>query len=247
MRKAYIILFIAIAASLTLACKSETDDAVKNALVCAAGVFDNPRLNRSEYAESLKMCGYDTNRYERLMMELASSDLTNSLSVEKNLTASMLRRIGEVGTTNSLPFLYECATNPVVGDVAVLSAIRIDGISSNVVSAIRRYLNLDEAKISDRAMCCSYLFEYYPCVANAPQSDKLNLAACVSGFAGNAYFCTRDIDVGIMSLDPSYQYSRRRLAVARSQIKLPLLPYGTNYVSGVIAELVAYPESSLSD
>ena len=159
---------------------------------------------------------------------------------------NMLRRLGEFGTTNSLPFLYECATNPVVGYEAVLASVKISGITEDNIDAIDGFLSLGDVSISDRVSAIEHISKE-PAVLSASIACRTNLAAHAIGFAHGAYVWTKAMDESVIRLDPTYRYSRRRLGVMRSLQNLPLNDYATNHVESVINELVAYPESALGD
>ena len=74
------------------------------------------------------------------------------------------------------------------------------------------------------------------------------------------------VDVGLCEADPSYKYTKRRLAALRSyeanvseyfnslsdtaesyQRRVLVFSYQTNYLANAINELVAYPEANLPD
>ena len=71
----------------------------------------------------------DTNRLARLICELAQTN-------DSKIATMMTRALGEYGTPAQLPFLYSCATNPVLGRTAVESVLRVEGVTSNSIVAV---------------------------------------------------------------------------------------------------------------
>ena len=55
------------------------------------------------------------------------------------------------------------------------------------------------------------------------------------------------LDRNLVSTDPSYRFSKRRLAVMRAVSVKTLNDYQANYVTNAINELIAYPEADLPD
>ncbi len=204
----------------------------------------------------------DTNRLARLIVELAQ---TNDMKV----ASMMIDALGEYGTSAQLPFLYSCATNPVVGEEAVNAAMRIEGVNSNSLAAVQSYLlttngfplmNRDYRTIMCRNVVKKVfsgdgLSDYRPFVLDIAHR-----------FAEDVNMKPKSLDMLLVSVDPGFRYTKRRLAILRSakarlderiqswntnDVKFAteahIYEIQTNYLANAINELVAYPEANLSD
>ena len=199
------------------------------------------------FSSAYRMSGPNSERFARILGEYSIANL----GVENGFRSRLaIESIGKYGTTNSLPFLYSCATNPVCGDCAIKSIIAIEGVTSNSIAAAQSYLSNTNAFSSETeeryAEVCkqivtstfgsdSYL-AYRPCV----------LAAALD-FARNVNTMNVGVDGALIQADPTYRFSKRRLSVMRgAQLRL-VNEVQSNYVSNAINELVAYPEAELPD
>ena len=153
-------------------------------------------------------------------------------------------------TRESLPFLYSYATNAVYGAKALKAVFAIDGVNSNSITAIQNYLLLTNSLPNnlshDRSeLCNGLLHEVF-----ATQELVPFRAGCLSmmiDFAQTRNSGHIRIDDSIQSVDPSYRFSKRRLAVLRSAQNRCANAYQFAYVTNAINELVAYPEANLPD
>ena len=162
----------------------------------------------------------------------------------------MIDELGKYGTTAQLPFLYSCATNPIIGDRAVRSVLNIEGVTSNSIDIAQRYLMstnvFPRAKQHDRSLVCEEL------LTRVFESDDLSpfRPLCLSNaldFAQNVNTMHISLNDAIIAADPTYQYSKRRLAVMRAAQNRCVNQGLYNYVTNAINELVAYPEANLPD
>ena len=191
--------------------------------------------------------GSDNDRFSRILGEFAIENygLKNGLA-----SRWAIDKIAQYGTTNSLPFLYSCATNPVCGDCAIKSIIAIEGVTSNSIAAAQSYLSNTNAFSSETeeryAEVCKQIVSstfgsdsyvaYRPCV----------LAAALD-FARNVNTMNVGVDGALIKADPTYRFSKRRLSVMRGALLRLVNEVLSNYVSNAINELLAYPESELPD
>ena len=185
----------------------------------------------------------DTNRLARLICELAQTNSTE-------ISSMMIDELGEYGTPAQLPFLYSCATNPIVGDRAVKAALRIDGVSSNSVATLQRYLcftNVVTTKtVYEKAVACR---DFLGALSESSASPDLKGSAIlvVRGYASDISTGVSMIDTALVDADNTYRHSKRRLADLRAAYPRCFNEYQTNYVTNAINELVAYPEANLPD
>ncbi len=204
----------------------------------------------------------DTNRLARLIAELA---MTNDMRV----SSMMVDALGEYGTIAQLPFLYSCATNPIIGDRAVKTILSIEGVSSNSISVVHDYLFQTNwfpfPKAEDRSRVCEDLVSlvYATSSLSTYRPDVYSMAL---DFESNVNLVPNVLDAKLLSVVEGYRYSRCRLAALRSakaRIDAELegvessgyevwrrtycYNFQTNYLDKAISELVAYPEANLHD
>lgn len=220
---------------------AEVSDAdIVDTMVYAAGVFDNPDYARRMFEKSIRVCGYDTNRYVRILMDMAR---TNDTRVAK-LGVS---RLGRYGGEAQLPFLYSCVSNEALRSSALLSIVRIGHCDAASVGLFSSYLSNTNVPQSARsAFACELYASAF--TNKVPVSERAQWAACVDDYAVTAkqqYFTSLD-DVMVWA-NPAYRHSKRRLAVLRSVRDLGMQPYPLAYVTNAINELVSYPEADLPD
>ena len=185
----------------------------------------------------------DTNRLARLICELVQTNDTK-------ISSMMIDELGEYGTQAQLPFLCSCTTNPIIGDKAVKSILRIEGVTSNSVAALQSYLSFTNSitrqQAYDRAVASR---EFLGVMQNSAVSTELKAAGfqVVRTFAADINTSNSVVDEALIAADDTYRYSKRRLAVMRAAYPRCFNEYQTNYVTNAINELVAYPEANLPD
>ena len=218
-----------------------TDSEIKERYVFA-GRCEYPEDVRGHIGKALEMSNYDTNRFARILRELAVENT--------NQTSRAIRSLKFYKTSQSLPFLYSYATNAQYGAEALKSILAIEGVNSNSVAVAQSYLMLtNEAVCVDRggAIVCAALVK---CARQegVDANFRTNALAVANAFATthnrNYYW----LDYLLMQDDASYRYSKRRLQVLRSADILHCpYPYQVNFVPNAINALVAYPEAALPD
>ena len=236
----------AIFAFLTLAvasvCPAEddnSDEKIKRLIVGSNFYIDNPDASYRMFMNARRRCGTDTNRFARLLAEVAQ---TNNNWVAQDAISSL----GVYGTSAQLPFLYSMATNEQHGATAVKSILRLEGVTSNSVDVTGMYLSMTNIIQRDRSEICSFFF-------NAVKTSDVSAALkergeCVAlRYAGTANLYFRRMDEAMISTEPAYRLSKRRLAVLRSAYELGVSQYQIAYVTNAINELVAYPEADLPE
>ena len=239
-----------------------SDDEVKAQFV-ETGMFCHAEFIRRGNRRAFEMAGCDTNRYARILRELAVENTNETKRVIANLG-------NKYKTPDSLPFLYSYATNAVYGAKALKAVFAIEGVTSNSFSVAGNYFSitnffpLDSA--SDRSKLCQSLIER---VYSEPQlSDYRSIVFDMALYYNRFVNVTSPncVDVGLCDADPSYKYTKRRLAdlhlyeanvsgyfnglpdTSESyQRRVLVFAYQTNYLANAINELVAYPEADLPD
>ncbi len=157
---------------------------------------------------------------------------------------------GKYAGVSELPFLYSCATNPLCGHCALKSIFRIDGLSTNALSALERYLSLTNNLAMkfdcERFYLCAYFVDNYwnsdLCVQHHQYLKDLFYR-----YSRNISTAHINKDKLLQRIDDKYALSKRRLSMMRELQGRELNEWQTNYVEGVIKELEKYPEEKLAD
>ena len=198
--------------------------------------------NGSHIRWALHMAGNDTNRFARVLRELAEENT--------NQTRHVIRNLGIYKTPQSLPFLYSYATNATHGAGALKAIFAIEGVTSNSIAIAQSYFTITNScsQIMDykRSDLCEWLLKE---VSTSPSITYLK-PSCLSAavdYAQNVSIMHKSLDEAICTADPTYQHSKRRLAVMRAAQNRCWNQMLTNYVTNAINELVAYPEANLPD
>ncbi len=183
----------------------------------------------------------DTNRLARLLAELAQ---TNSAWYAK----MAMWQLEKYGTPAQLPFLYSCATNPAVANSAVKAVLRIEGVTSNSVAMLQRFLYITNSTPSElayeKAIASS---DFLSSIASSSPEMKGCAILAVRDFVANVSTGVSRVDEALIVADVTYRYSKRRLSDLRCAYPRCFNEYQTNYVTNAINELVAYPEANLPD
>ena len=218
-----------------------TDDEVKAQFV-EAGMFCHAEFIRRGYRRAFEMAGCDTNRYARILRELAVENT--------NETEWAIASLGKYKTRESLPFLYSYATNAVYGAKALKAVFAIEGVTSNSIPVVQGYLSLtNEAVIVERggATVCAELIRRAKQIGVSVdcRTNALSIANTFATEVNRNYYW---LDHLLLLDDDSYRYSKRRLHVLRNaDLQRCPYPFQVNYVTNAINELVAYPEANLPD
>ena len=240
MKRNAIFAFLALATAFVCSAEDDnSDEKIKRLIVGSNFYIDNPDASYRMFMNARRRCGTDTNRFARLLAEVAQ---TNNNWVAQDAISSL----GVYGTSAQLPFLYSMATNELHGVSAVKSILRLEGVTSNSVDVTGMYLSMTNIIQRDRSEICSFFF-------NAVKTSDVSAALkergeCVAlRYAGTANLYFRRMDEAMISTEPAYRLSKRRLAVLRSAYELGVSQYQIAYVTNAINELVAYPEADLPE
>ena len=239
-----------------------SDDEVKAQFV-EAGMFCHAEFIRRGNRRAFEMAGCDTNRYARILRELAVENTNETKRVIANLG-------NKYKTPDSLPFLYSYATNAAYGAKALKAVFAIEGVTSNSLSVAQNYFSITNFFTLDSAgdrskLCQSLLNKVY---LEAELSDYRAIVFDMA-LSYNRYINVTSpncVDIGLCDADPSYKFTKRRLADLRSyegnvggyfnglpgtsesyQRRILVYTFQTNYLANAINELVAYPEANLPD
>ena len=218
-----------------------SDQDIKRQIVFAGRCYHAEDMD-SNYEWSFRMAGCDTNRYARVLCELAGENT--------NQTRRAIALLGVYKTPQSLPFLYSYATNAQYGAYAMKSIFAIEGITSNSLSAAESFLSITNSvtlKMDyDRSDICEELLRKMSTSPDLSPFRPMLLTAAIT-YAQNVSMMHKSLDEAICDADSTYRYSKRWLAVMRAAQDRCWNSTLTNHVANAINELVAYPEANLPD
>ena len=157
---------------------------------------------------------------------------------------------GKYATKSELPFLYSCATNSMCGDRALHAILKIEGVTTNSLQALDRYMSLTNVVAvknnTDRLYVCRDFF--YSVKRNESlYGYKPRLEEIVLNFARQKKSKFVNSDRLLCEMDESYGNSKRRLSSMRIAVAHGLNEMQTNYVHTVIRSLEAFPEENLPE
>ena len=183
----------------------------------------------------------DTNRLACMLSEFAQTN-------DARIAELAMWQLGKYATSAQLPFLYSCATNPVLGRTAVESVLRVEGVTSNSIVAVENFFAISshDDSLETTELCIDFMKQATEAAIDPIcSSNALRVAHDFSIGENCHYYC---FDRGQIRSDDSYRYSRRRLAYLRQVLlRGDLFEFQENYVTNAINELVAYPEANLPD
>ena len=184
-------------------------------------------------------CNNDTNRYVRVAKETA---LTND--VFKSVAVQIVRKHGGV---EDVPFLYQCTNDLESAEDALEGILKFEGLTESSLAAASAFLALtNTCRSLERNWIAIKLFG---CAAHSSATAELRALASSNALAFVRTSKSVEYnDIRLKAADPTYEYSKRRLAVMRAL--LPVCQHSDvllTDVTNAINELVAYPESALPD
>ena len=157
---------------------------------------------------------------------------------------------GKYAGVSELPFLYSCATNPLCGHCALKSIFRIEGVNSNSLSAVKRYLSMTNGfTVDNNKERGRFAEKFLQMIFSSDEFSQYRNEAfgMVYNYGKDLNILHVSIDESLMSADDAYKNSKRRLDVMRNSRSRCISDFLTNYVEGVIKELEKYPEEKLAD
>ena len=215
-----------------------SDEKIKSMIVDSESYIDNSRASERMYNNARMRCAGDTNRFARLLYELAQ---TNNVY----LSDRMISMLGFDGTSAQLPFLYSMATNEQHGATAVKSILRLEGVTSNSLAVADRCLSNKTIKEPERLDVCRTIVDLAFAVTT-PTNDQVRALSYVHCHARTCDY-PAGLDQSLLRHDPSYRLSRRRLSILRDVYVHGVDQWDIGYVTNAINELVAYPEANLPE
>ena len=215
----------------------------------------------SNYEYAFQMAANDTNRYVRVLVELAEE---NTNQVKKVIGEFLHRK-----PPQSLPFLYSYSTNAQYGAQALKSIFAIEGVTSNSLAMVGNYLSSTNwfsfGDVGYRSDVCTDLLK--TAYADSHLAEFRSMVLCMStNFLQNVELMPNVLDGTLCNIYDGFRFSKRRLSALRSAIQRVVMEledaktnnyevgrrthcytFQTNYLQNAINELVAYPEANLPD
>ena len=216
------------------------DSHIKSMIVDSESYIDNSRASERMYNNARMRCAGDTNRFARLLYELAQ---TNNVY----LSDRMISMLGFDGTSAQLPFLYSMATNELHGVSAVKSILRLEGVTSNSLEVADRCLSMTNVQARmERENLCLFMLDGF---ANAHSNSGVrnDVERCVLCFARRSGLYNEHFDGCLSVRIPGYQFSKRRLNVLRDAERNMIIRFNKAFITNAINELVSYPEADLPE
>ena len=239
MKRNAIFAFLALATAFVCSAEDDnSDEKIKRMIVDSESYIDNSRASERMYNNARMRCAGDTNRFARLLYELAQ---TNNVY----LSDRMISMLGFDGTSAQLPFLYSMATNEQHGATAVKSILRLEGVTSNSLAVADRCLSNKTIKEPERLDVCRTIVDLAFAVTT-PTNDQVRALSYVHCHARTCDY-PAGLDQSLLRHDPSYRLSRRRLSILRDVYVHGVDQWDIGYVTNAINELVAYPEANLPE
>ena len=241
--RTYTVLSIAVAVIVSCQADTYTDEELRHDVLRFLTTRCCGRVEARRILTKEVHFGGDTNKLARILAECAQTN-------DERVVESALDQLEKYGTSEQLPFLYSCATNPLVGDMAVKAVLRIEGVTSNSVALAGDYFAIMDppppgATQTRDDVCIKLVDAAWD--ASVPVATREYALSAAYAFASNINQCHQWLDAAFMRHDDSYQYSRRRLSVFRAALLRGVNQYSRSYVTNAINELVAYPEANLPD
>ena len=185
----------------------------------------------------------DTNRMLRLLSELIHTN-------DEWYCSRSMTHYGKYAGVSELPFLYTCATNPVCGWRSLDAIFRIEGVNSNSLSAVKRYLSMTNGfTVDNNKERGRFAEKFLQMIFSSDEFSQYRNEAfgMVYNYGKDLNILHVSIDESLMSADDAYKNSKRRLDAMRNSRSRCISDFLTNYVEGVIKELEKYPEEKLAD
>ena len=241
MKRNAIFAFLTLAvASVCIAEDDNSDEKIKSMIVDSESYIDNSRASERMYNNARMRCAGDTNRFARLLYELAQ---TNNVY----LSDRMISMLGFDGTSAQLPFLYSMATNELHGVSAVKSILQLEGVTSNSLEVADRCLSMTNVQARmERENLCLFMLDGF---ANAHSNSGVrnDVERCVLCFARRSGLYNEHFDGCLSVRIPGYQFSKRRLNVLRDAERNMIIRFNKAFITNAINELVSYPEADLPE
>ena len=204
---------------------SPDDDEVKASLVYSVGFKHSAARNQFQ-SSIIRCCDYDTNRFLRLVKEVAHE--------KANCTWSMLLLVGKYGSANDLDFVSEYLTSPSFGPAATEAFCCIEGVSSNSVTASAQFLSPDvAADYHSKVVELRWFLKRFSGSSSPNDVRAYAFQTCLQ-FAMSATNELPGIDRYINAYYPSYSNSVERLAILTNAVARGVNEYELRYMTNAI-------------
>jgi len=124
-----------------------SDSEVSGLLLRSTRVIDNDAVADWMVRRAESLCEHDTNRFVRLVCELAQTN-------DARIANQMIQLLGTHGTSAQLPFLREASTNNVAGMSAMTSILKLSGVNEPSLSDLDRFLQRGRTDGEEKTLVC---------------------------------------------------------------------------------------------
>ena len=212
--------------------------ALRQGVVEAGCVSNNKTLLKQRYQAVVEIAGGDIGKVEHAILEFARTN-------EVEIASCMIDVLAECGSERARSELYSLAANTNLCCEALSAILRLEGVSSNSLSATASVLsNLRVRELDRLDLCVALVDNAYSLRTSTAQRD-MALSFLLAHFRTCPY--PQGIDEALVRKDAGYRHSRRRLANLRAVYAHGVDQWDIAYVTNAINELVAYPEQNLPE
>lgn len=182
---------------------SDTD--IANRIVHWAG-YEN--VGKRDYLRLIEQCNYNTNRLCRVARQVYESNH------KQRVRSQALAIFWMFGSESDIPFLETCVVDPACGEYAIRILRKVEGLCSNSVDHVCRFLSLRNTNGSrrldnDKVTAFRSLAEDIR-QAKSDSGLKAYFVSAAPYCASNNVISVRSIDDVLLSIDPTYKDSLRR-------------------------------------
>jgi len=218
-----------------------TDIQLREILERAVSYIDDPDGGPCEVQYAIQVSGGDTNRVVSMMKQLIDEG-----NRREGITGFYISQIGKYGTNSDLSFLYQRAATTNFCRDATVAVLSIESLTTNSLTQLNSRIPDERpgAWKPVRAWCSLLAAAKKLPIESAIRAATVSNAVC---YASRQTESVELFDGCLIKADPTYQMSKRRLAVLRSVRDLGPNECQTNFVTRIIHELESYPEANLPE
>lgn len=233
----FCILMLVVVLLCTVVAENVPDAVIKRHILAECSVIDSVQYAEWQYKVAMRKCGWDTNRFIRLVKELIPSATGTT-------KYNLFNEVGWHGGVGELPYLQGFLSDTELAAPAARGIMRICGVTSNSIDCVNGLLCMTNMPQTVRSEVCGDLF-WTVCGHGVSSGVREYGVSNALVYAKTANRSFENMDWRMCVAAPEYKYSHERLAVLRS-VKDPMAhPSIYQYITNSIRELVEYPESNL--
>ena len=177
------------------------------------------------YAHAVKLCGEDSRRRARIVVEIAREN--------PDRVPWALSELSVCGTREDVPFICEWTNDVRCVANAAHALICIEGVTSNTIAYVSRAMDKEDVSPGKRYALCSAIAR----MAKAEKGDPLCKALAASAL--KRYSRTIPVtslwaDEFLLTLDPSYETSEERGEMLREVVSRRVNDWQVDYATNAL-------------